>query len=477
MLSRRSFGFLTLSMALVVPYAASAAAPQLYAQQGTFAINPYLENWTCDSSTILGSDESCKNDSGSTVGFYRFMNADLVANPTDGNLYWYVTGDGRNGGPGGVCGRFDNLLVFRSVDSYNGRRGTDLELVNSCPEIQPKAGAWQTYSAFYDADFGSTSVNVIWTDTGNINTITEMEFRSGESANGWSSFNWRTLLRAEAPSAICSGIYYRIFAPVLTPDPTTDRKWIGTFTWRPHDSVGSGCTGSGTFPSSPPAPIYGVTPWYVDWNTNRVGIRFANEGWCEFPVGANFTTFDPTRTCATASLGNNRYALPDEFYELDRGERVQDLSDVNGTLYALRFDSRASRCGTDTQCIISHEPCIPAQDQVQAPSYTDYVNRRNSDFEGGGAFQIREFDPASLTFVGSWVDITEGSEAPAAFPMDSMDRTTDGFWNSDLIQYGNGGEISLYRGIKHNICDDSWDTFPMTTSGSGLFFQKLTTTF
>ena len=207
-------------------------------------------------------------------------------------------------------------------------------------------------------------------------------------------------------------------------------------------------------------------------------MLFQHDGWCEYPLGHVFDSFDQNATCA--SQGSALPDLPVLIPGLVKFT-TRALGLVNGKALVLYHEWTSQACadtGADADaCIQSRTPCPPGQDR------TLYRTRRNDPGWGFGMrWWVRELSLetwntslAGAQWTGPAKLILDGAQ-PGQFKINSSDIAVGGY-DAELKQFADN-RVYLYLSIKHSLCLpesnpllNSWNRFPGTSGTSMMWFR------
>ena len=458
---------------LFVASGAGADAPTLTVAAAQYAINAHSENWSCDGQSEIPAGANCKSDH--PPASYTFTHhGHVVEDPNADKFVWLMDGGARDNGfaPNQVG---DDILTF---ESPNAQATGKVYRKNSVEDTRSELGShWEPFSAFWqssEAFSGANESAFYWfvnvTDSGDLSMVTDNRLLVGESNNGTSSYTWRDIYQLERPTGKESGAMLLLTRDDFIPHRTAPTRWIGVVGFT-RDT-----------PSA--AEVRETTPVYIDVDDEVVGFQFADDGWCEYPLGHTFDSYDATQTCSLT--GNTSSTLPGPLYELGFGKTNLALAEINDKVVVLR-DTRVSQtnscAASDSTCQEAHAPCPPGQDLGLYDA-----RREETEWDNSRYFAIRELalstwneSSTGATFVGGWKQIATSSSVDEMFDVTPTDTgVTFGQYDVDLKQFSNGG-IYMYMGIKHSLCQptsasayEAWDRFPKTTSGSSFAWFRLT---
>lgn len=482
-LSTRSLPHLTAGLLLMahwmmLPPAALGAAPQLTVEAAHYAFNAHNPNWTCDSQSELPSGTSCYSDY--PPASYTFAHhGHVVEDPTQGKYVWLMDGGARDGGFANKVG--DNLLTFESLHPQAPGK---IFRKDSLEEPSTAGLHWEPFSAFWQSNAalsGSGSAYywfVNYTDHGHLPSVTENRLRIGESANGTSSYTWHDAYWIERPSGQATGAMHLLNRDNFIPHPNDSTRWIGLVTWTRQTPTGNNDAGA--------------MPVYIDTDDDVIGFQFASDGWCEYPLGHKFDTYNPAVTCSPT--GNTSNTVPGGFYKITGlAKNVHSLANLDGVILVLyTLDSGRACSSSDVNCQLAHAPC-PGTDPDKYPYTTPQdgtqmndSRRDETEWDNGRTFYVRELDLSTWNESStghSWVG--NAKQIQFAATGDQFDLApTDigsifGHYDSDLKQFSDG-TIYLYMGLKHSLCLpesgpslNQWDRYPKMESGNSFVWFRL----
>lgn len=448
-----------LSTVLWICGTALADAPQFTVSAGGYVFNVHTQNWTCDSqSEISPPTTNCYSP---YVASYTFAHhGHITQNPNTNEYVWMMDGGARDGGFEPRVG--DTLTTFKAQSPQGG---THLLRKTS---VEPPAYAgyhWELFSTLYDPSRGKYYAFASVTDSGNLGAVKDNILFVGESANGVDNFTWTKIYQAKRPTGDGSGALFLFNNDRYILDPSNPNRWIGFLGWG-----GAGNDG-------------GTAPSYIDMSRGKFGVLFENDGWCEFPFGQVFDSFNAGATCTTAGT-----ALPDLPYEIpfydfpSWGKLTKALALINGKAIVLWPEGTGQACAdTDDTCIQSRAPCTPTQD------WTLYKTRRNEpESNAGTRWLVRELSLATWNtalrahqWTGPAKVILDGTQT-GQFKINPSDIPVGGY-DAALKQYANG-TVYLYLTIKHSLClpttSDPLKAYnrPPGHSGSSMMWLRLTST-
>jgi hypothetical protein len=365
-----------------------------------------------------------------------------------------MDGGARDGGFENRVG--DTLNTFASPGAQGGthvlRKTTSVEL----PALA--ADHWELFSTLYDPTRGKYYAFANVTDSGNLPAVTRNYLYVGESANGVDNFTWTKVYESRRPTGGTSGtgLLFNNDRYILDPNDPGGR-WLGLLGW-----------GEGS--------LAGTAPTYIDLSRGVWGVLIQGDGWCEYPLGKVFDSFNASATCTTPGS-----ALPGYPYEIPGyGKAFKALTLVDGKAIALYPNYVAQACAdTDTACIDSRAPCPPGSD------LTLYRTRRNDPgYDYGVSWKVRELSLATwdttLTahqWTGLEKTILDGTQA-GQFKINPSDIPV-GSYDVSMKQFADG-RVYLYLSIKHALClpasnppENQWDRFPSGNSGTSMMWFRL----
>jgi hypothetical protein len=434
---------------------ALADAPQFTVAAAQYAFNTHSQNWACDAqSEISPPTKNCYSPY--PPASYTFAHhGHITQNPTTGAYVWLMDGGARDGGFENRPG--DTLTSFASPGPQGGThllRKTSIEH----PAYPNPPYHWELFSTLYDPSRGKFYAFANVTETGQIPNAQENILFVGESDNGVENFTWTKVYENRRPTA--SALFFNRDHYIL--DPGDPGRWIGFLGW-------------GDF-----GALSGMAPSYIDMDRGKFGVLFQSEGWCEYPLGHVFDSFDPNATCA--SQGSALPDLPYQIPELVKSS-TRALALVNGKAIVLYNEGTSQACAdTDDACIQSRTPCPPGQD------WTLYRTRRNDpDWGFGTRWWVRELSPATWNtslnaaqWTGPAKVILDGTQA-AQFKINPSDIGVGGY-DAALKQFADG-RVYMYLTIKHSLClpasnppEKAWDRNPKGNSGASMMWFRLTYT-
>lgn len=430
---------------------ALADAPQFTVAAAQYVFNSHSQNWTCDAQSEINPPTTNCYSTYPPASHTFAHHGHITQNPTTGAYVWMMDGGARDGGFEERRG--DTLTTFAAQGPQGG---THLLRKTS---IEPPAYAsyhWELFSTLYDPSRGKFYAFANVTDSGYLPEVTQNMLFVGESANGVDNFTWTKVYENRRPTT--DRLFFNHDHYIL--DPSDPGRWIGFLGW-------------GDF-----GALAGVAPAYIDMDRLKFGVLFQSEGWCEYPLGHVFDSFDPNATCA--SQGS---ALPDLPYQIPELSKftIRALALVNGKAIVLNHEWTSQAClDTDDACIQSRTPCPPGQD------WTLYKTRRNySNWDFGSRLSVRELSLASwnttLTaaqWTGPAKVILDGTQA-GPFKINPSDIGV-GSYDAALKQHADG-RVYLYLSIKHSLCLpasnpslNQWNRPPDGSSGTSMMWFRLT---
>jgi hypothetical protein len=449
----RSIPCLTIALSAVLgacPGAAFADAPQFTVAAASYVFNTHSQNWACDGqSEISPPTKNCHSPY--PPASYTFAHhGHITQNPNTGAYVWIMDGGARDGGFENRVG--DTLTTFAAQGAQGG---THLLRKTSVEPPELAAYHWEPFSTLYDPVRGKFVAFVSITDSGNLPLVKVNFLLVGESTNGVDNFTWTKVYESRRPEGGTSGTGLLFNNDRYIVDPNDPGRWIGLLGW-----------GEG--------PLAGTAPTYIDMDRGVFGVLFQNEGWCEYPLGHLFDSYDPSATCASQSsaLPDLPYGIPGFF------KATKALALVDGKAIVLFPEQTAQACAdTDNTCIDSRTPCPPGQDR------TLYRTRRNDPGWGFGMrWWVRELSLetwntslAGAQWTGPAKLILDGAQ-PGQFKINSSDIAVGGY-DAELKQFADN-RVYLYLSIKHSLCLpesnpllNSWNRFPGTSGTSMMWFR------
>lgn len=298
----------------------------------------------------------------------------------------------------------------------------------------------------------------------------------GKSFDGVSNFAWNKIFYSSRPGGNGTGSQHLFNKARFDQDPTHSSRWIGLISWSFNDGT---------------SKMAGTTPAYIDYSRQVFGVQFQNKGWCEFPWGQEWTSFNSTAPCDRDPNTPPGNAIPDFFYRLPEfggdGKNNQDLQIIDGKPLALQMFKTGQHCADmDISCIDAHAPCPVGQ------VVTPYETRRNdSTWDFGNYWTVREID------LSTWDETSPGHlyNGPRRTILDNPDVmkqkpqfhispsdigiAATAYHGGSIRQYSDG-RVYLYLPIKHSLClpesnppEESWDRPGKGNSGASLIWLRL----
>lgn len=277
------------------------------------------------------------------------------------------------------------------------------------------------------------------------------------------------------PTANGSGALYHVSKNNFIEHPTNPDLWIGLM-----NGGGSGV------PSV-------MTPVVINHEAETFWLNFKNKGWCEYPWGTEFTSFNTNETCQQSKQhGKTNTPVIGNFVGEESSSwptAFDDFSKVTGKLLVLRTRNEARACGESVSCMLERAFICPPhlQDLTARTRYADRTRFGEGVVIGGRRYAVQE---ASLTnwstanpnqtfiWTGGEKTILDGNQ-PEHFKISPTDNP---YWGSSagssLVQL-NTGPIYLHVQVKRSWCepadsgDAAWDRFPLPRSGGSFVWFRL----
>lgn len=431
---------------------ALADAPQFTVATAGYAFNSHSQNWICDAQSELSPPTKNCYSPYPPASYTFAHHGHITQSSVSGDYVWMMDGGARDGGFENRVG--DTLTTFAA----QGAQGGTLKLRKTSIELPAYASYhWELFSTLYDPIRERFYAFANVTDSGMLPVVRENFLFVGESANGVDNFTWTKIYESRRPTGGTSGTGLLFNNDRYILDPNDPDRWIGLLGW------GEGSLG-------------GTAPIYIDMDRGKFGVLFQNEGWCDYPLGHVFDSFDANATCA--SQGS---ALPDFPYQIPGfGKVFKALALVDDTAIVLYPEVTSQACAdTNDACIQSHTPCPPGQD------WTLYKTRRNDPgWDYGTRWLVRELSlatwdtsQAAHQWTGPATTVLDGAQG-GQFKINPSDIAVGGY-DAALKQFADD-RVYLYLHIKHSLCLpasnpllNQWSR-PPGTSGTSMMWFRLT---
>jgi hypothetical protein len=480
MYRRSTFVFLAL---FVIGAAGSTATPQFTVSAAHIAWNIHSPSWICDGSSDLSHGSGCY---GTYPASYNFGHAPVyIEDPNTGQIYFYGHTGAKDGGFGTSGDRDSSWLAAGPQGGQHVLREVLYEddyYTPPHPELFDHGPHFVNHSGFFRTSTNTFLVLTSVFDSGSFSQVELSSLAVGESSNGTSFPSWTDVFTFLRPGGVGNGSLTFANKYLFEQHPTDPDLWIGVIYVRQQDSNGVQLAA-------------GLSPVYIDWTRQVTGFLFQNSGWCEYPWGQEFSSYNDSGLCSTTSL-NTSTVMPGRMVTSTAGlgAGTLDFSVIDGQPLILKkvlTPERASdECDSETPGSQAWEDCREVyadcpgsySQEKRLEYYTNVAAEPSYDFAKGLFYDVRSLSlstwtsTSGLVWDGVWERIQTGPNVAPVFEVTPTDNRAKGSY-AELRQFGNGA-VYLYIPTKRTWCEpttslEGWERHPAKYSGTAMIWHRL----